>query len=63
MIKAWDIAVKTMKKGEVAMYTCKPEYAYGEEGFAPKIPPNATLLFEIELVKWEGQWILSFTSQ
>ncbi|KAL0359267.1 UNVERIFIED_CONTAM: Peptidyl-prolyl cis-trans isomerase FKBP20-1 [Sesamum angustifolium] len=29
VIKAWDIALKTMKVGEVAKITCKPEYAYG----------------------------------
>ncbi|PIN03919.1 FKBP-type peptidyl-prolyl cis-trans isomerase [Handroanthus impetiginosus] len=50
VIKAWDIAVKTMKVGEAAKITCKPEYAYGSAGSPPDIPPDATLIFEVELV-------------
>ncbi|XP_021757292.1 peptidyl-prolyl cis-trans isomerase FKBP20-1-like [Chenopodium quinoa] len=50
VIKAWDIAVKTMKVGEIAKITCKPEYAYGSAGSPPDIPPGATLIFEVELV-------------
>ncbi|PVD33481.1 hypothetical protein C0Q70_04737 [Pomacea canaliculata] len=55
VIKAWDIGVATMKKGELARLTCKPEYAYGEAGSPPKIPPNATLIFEVELLDWKGE--------
>ncbi|CAN6565561.1 unnamed protein product [Malus baccata var. baccata] len=40
VIKAWDIAVKTMKVGEIAKITCKPEYAYGSAGSPPDIPPG-----------------------
>ncbi|KAJ4766970.1 Peptidylprolyl isomerase [Rhynchospora pubera] len=50
VIKAWDIALKTMKVGEVAKITCKPEYAYGTAGSPPEIPPDSTLVFEVELV-------------
>ncbi|CAH9091252.1 unnamed protein product [Cuscuta epithymum] len=50
VIKAWDIALRTMKVGEVAVITCKPEYAYGTAGSPPDIPPEATLVFEVELV-------------
>ncbi|AQK86447.1 Peptidyl-prolyl cis-trans isomerase [Zea mays] len=50
VIKAWDIALRTMKVGEVAKITCKSEYAYGAAGSPPEIPPNATLIFEVELV-------------
>ncbi|KAK9168399.1 hypothetical protein Syun_000539 [Stephania yunnanensis] len=50
VIKAWDIALRTMKVGEVAKITCKPDYAYGSAGSPPDIPPNATLIFEVELV-------------
>lgn len=53
VIKAWDIGVKTMKKGEVAILTCAPDYAYGDKGSPPKIPPNATLIFEVELLDWK----------
>ncbi|KAK6791012.1 hypothetical protein RDI58_010093 [Solanum bulbocastanum] len=50
VIKAWDVALRTMKVGEVAVITCKPEYAYGIAGSPPDIPPEATLVFEVELV-------------
>ncbi|XP_054159035.1 peptidyl-prolyl cis-trans isomerase FKBP4-like [Oppia nitens] len=53
VIKGWDIAVKTMKRGEVAKFTIAPELAYGETGAGPKIPPNSTLIFEIELFDWK----------
>ncbi|KAK9683327.1 hypothetical protein RND81_10G132300 [Saponaria officinalis] len=50
VIKAWDIAIRTMKVGEIAKITCKPEYAYGSAGSPPDIPPEATLIFEVELL-------------
>lgn len=55
VIKAWDIAVATMKVGELCRITCKPEYAYGSAGSPPKIPPNATLVFEVELFEFKGE--------
>lgn len=47
VIKGWDIGVATMRKGEVANFTIAPEYAYGEPGSPPSIPPSATLKFEV----------------
>ena len=55
VIKAWDLGVATMKKGEVAMLTCKPEYAYGKRGSPPRIPADATLVFEITLISWQAE--------
>lgn len=55
VIKGWDMAVATMKKNESCRITCKPEYAYGVKGSPPKIPPNSTLTFEIELFSWKGE--------
>ncbi|CAK9062985.1 Peptidyl-prolyl cis-trans isomerase FKBP65 (PPIase FKBP65) (70 kDa peptidyl-prolyl isomerase) (FK506-binding protein 65) (AtFKBP65) (Immunophilin FKBP65) (Peptidyl-prolyl isomerase ROF2) (Protein ROTAMASE FKBP 2) (Rotamase) [Durusdinium trenchii] len=52
VIRGWDLGVKTMKKGEVAKFTLAPDFAYGEEGSPPKIPPKATLVFEVELLGW-----------
>lgn len=54
VIKGWDIGVATMKKGEVAVLTCKPEYAYGERAQG-SIPANSTLVFEVELLSWEDK--------
>jgi peptidylprolyl isomerase len=39
-----------MKVGEKALLKCTPEYAYGKTGSPPKIPANATLEFEVELL-------------
>ncbi|XP_063785264.1 peptidyl-prolyl cis-trans isomerase FKBP4 [Pseudophryne corroboree] len=55
VIKAWDIAVASMKIGEICRVTCKPEYAYGASGSPPKIPSNAILIFEIELFDFQGE--------
>lgn len=55
VIKAWDIGVATMRVGEVSQLICKPEYAYGAAGSPPKIPPNTTLVFEVELFEFHGE--------
>ncbi|XP_056129586.1 peptidyl-prolyl cis-trans isomerase FKBP5 isoform X2 [Lampris incognitus] len=55
VIKVWDISVLSMQKGEVCTILCKPEYAYGSTGNPPKIPPNSTLLFEVELLSFRGE--------
>ncbi|CAI5664323.1 unnamed protein product [Oreochromis niloticus] len=55
VIKAWDIGVATMKIGELCQLICKPEYAYGSAGSPPKIPPSATLVFEVELFEFRGE--------
>lgn len=52
VIKGWDVGVATMRRGEKAVFTLKPEFAYGATGSPPNIPPNATLVFEIELFDW-----------
>eukprot|EP00958_Prasinococcus_capsulatus_P003881 scaffold356_cov363-Prasinococcus_capsulatus_cf.AAC.3 len=54
VIKGWDKAVATMKKGEKSTVTCTAPYAYGESGAPPTIPPDATLVFEIELLHWKS---------
>lgn len=52
VILGWDKGVKTMKKGELCMLTCAPDYAYGSKGIGP-IPGNSTLMFEVELLDWQ----------
>jgi len=55
VIRAWDIGVASMKKGEKCILTCKSEYAYGKSGSGDKIPPDSTLFFEVELFSWQGE--------
>jgi len=55
VIKGWDIGVATMKVGEKAVFTIKAEYGYGSAGSPPKIPGDATLVFEIELFDFHGE--------
>jgi FKBP-type peptidyl-prolyl cis-trans isomerase FkpA len=55
VIPCWTEGVQKLKVGGKAQLVCPSAVAYGESGSPPTIPPNATLVFEIELLGIGGQ--------
>lgn len=63
VIKGWDVGIMSMQLGEKAELTIVGEHAYGAVGSPPTIPPNATLIFTVELIQINDRrptrWMMS----
>lgn len=52
VVQGWELAVRTMRKGEHARFTIAPQLAYGEAGDEELgVPPDSTVVLELELIK------------
>jgi FK506-binding protein 1 len=53
VIPGLALSIPKMSLGMKARIICPPQFAYGEKGLPPKVPPNTTLLIEVELLSFE----------
>lgn len=53
VIKGWEEGFAQMSVGQRAKLTCTSDYAYGAAGHPGIIPPHATLIFDVELLRLE----------
>ena len=53
VIKGWDEGVAQMSLGQKSKLTISSDFGYGTQGVGKVIPPNATLIFDVELISIE----------
>ena len=51
VMEGWEVALTHLQVGQLAEVTIPHLYAYGEQGYPPKIPPCSMLVFRMEVVK------------
>ena len=52
VIRGWDEGITKLQVGQKAEITCPPDFAYGSQGAGGVIPPNATLIFDVEVISF-----------
>ncbi len=53
VLKGWDVAVATMTRGEAALITIHSDWAHGDIGSPPCVPPRVWVQFELHLLDWQ----------
>ncbi|XP_064420701.1 peptidyl-prolyl cis-trans isomerase FKBP1A [Latimeria chalumnae] len=53
VIKGWEVGVAQMSVGQRARLTCTSDFGYGKDGYPGVIPPDAVLVFDVELLRLE----------
>ena len=59
MIKGWTEAMQLMKEGSIWELYVPPELAYGDDGVEDFIPGGAVLIFSLELIEVQGDFVQS----
>jgi len=55
VVRAWDVAVATMKAGEKSRFYCKDAYVYTDEiAQSTDLPQQNYIIYDIELLRWQG---------
>ncbi|MEO1008825.1 MAG: FKBP-type peptidyl-prolyl cis-trans isomerase [Planctomycetota bacterium] len=64
-VEGWKRALPGMRPGGVIQIVMPPELGFGSEGSPPLVPPDATLVYEIELINWKPvrTWSTTFASE
>jgi len=52
VIRGWDEGLAELSLGQKVRMTISPDFAYGAHGYPGVVPPNATLIFEVELISF-----------
>ncbi|CAM9187966.1 unnamed protein product [Chrysoparadoxa australica] len=52
VLPAWEEVIPKISLGQIVEVKAAPEHCYGMAGYPPIVPPNATLVFEIELISF-----------
>lgn len=50
LIEGLEMAISQMSVGQICTVTIPPRLAYGESGYLPVVPPDATVVYEVELI-------------